>query len=255
MKRIFVRMLSLILSVYIGIGVLLFIKQRDFLYFPVGSVKPVSGEEIFINGNESIKVTVLNKGNRNAIIYFGGNAEVVDGNAQFFPTQFPEHTVFLVKYRGYGGSTGTPTEEGIYSDALYIFDKIKPRFGTISLIGRSLGSGVATLVASKRDIHKLVLITPFDSIQNIAQEKFPIYPMSLLLKDKYNSVDRVSSIKAKTFVIVAENDEIIGMKHTEKLVKKFPSSQITLAVIKGKGHNTISNNEEYYNLLKGFINN
>jgi len=249
MKKI---MISLVL-IYLGVGCLLFIKQRDFLYYPVDSIKHTLDQEVFKNDDESITTTVLNKGNINAIIYFGGNAETVDYNAESFSAIFPKHTVFLVKYRGYGGSSGIPEEEGIYSDALYIFDKVKLKYKSVSIIGRSLGSSVATLVASKRNINKLVLITPFDSIQDMAQEQFPIYPMSLLLKDKYDSLSRVNSITAETLVIAAENDQVIGKNHTGRLVNAFPSSQITLEIIKGKGHNDISNSKKYYGLLGQFI--
>jgi len=242
-----------ILVIYFAVGLLIFIKQRDFIYFSVGSIKHNFDEEIFINGNVSINVTVLNKGNKKALFYFGGNAENVDYSAFDFSTLFPDFTIFLVKYRGYAGSTGKPEEQGIYSDALTIYDKIKSEFTTISIMGRSLGSGVATYLAAKRKIEKLVLITPFDSIQNVAQEKFPIYPMSILLKDKYNSLGRVNLITAKTLIVAAENDRIIGRNHTDRLVTEFPPSQLTFEVIEGKGHNTISESKKYYGLLKEFL--
>jgi pimeloyl-ACP methyl ester carboxylesterase len=239
--------------IYLGTGFLLFIKQRDFLYFPVPSIKHSFDEETFNIAKESIKVTVLNKGRKKAIIYFGGNAESVDYNAYDFSRIFQQHTVYLVKYRGYGGSTGRPEEKAIYSDALHIFDKIKSKYAAVSIIGRSLGSGVATLLASKRNIDKLILITPFDSIENVAQKLYLIYPMSLLLKDKYDSVGRISSITAKTLVIAAEKDQIIDAEHTKRLVNAFPALQITYEVLENTDHNTVSNSEKYYVLLKEHI--
>ena len=210
-------------------------------------------KKYFNNSQESIKVTVLNKGKKKAILYFGGNAESVDYSSDDFSRIFQDHSIYLVKYRGYGGSTGKPEEQGIYSDALHIFDKIKPKYSAISIIGRSLGSGVASLVASKRNIDKLILITPFDSVENVAQKLFYIYPMFLLLKDKYDSFSRVSLIKAKTLVIAAENDQVIDKKHTKRLVDAFPPVQIRVEVIKNTDHNTISNSEKYYILLEEFI--
>lgn len=239
--------------IYLGTGFLLFIMQRNMLYFPVPSIKHSFDEEVFNIGKESIKVTVLNKGRKKAILYFGGNAESVDYNAYDFSRIFQQHTIYLVKYRGYGGSTGKPEEKAIYSDALHIFDKIKPKYTAISVIGRSLGSGVASLLASKRNIDKLILITPFDSIENVAQKLYSIYPMSLLLKDKYDSVGRISSIRAKTLVIAAENDQVIAAEHTKRLVNTFPAKQVTFEVIKNTDHNTVSNSEKFYILLKEHI--
>ena len=216
----------------------LYIKQDNFLYFPTQNIKSIYKEVVFKNENESISTTVLNIGQSKAIIYFGGNAENVDYNVNNFTEIFKNYTVYLVKYRGYGKSTGKPTEKGLCSDALYIYDLIKNKYPNISIIGRSLGTGVATYLAAKRDIDKLALITPFDSIESVAQERLPVYPMSLLLRDKYKSIDRVHQIKAQTLILMAQNDQVIKKEHTENLSNKFPSSQITIQIIKkiGRAH-------------------
>jgi len=238
---------------YLSIGVLLFIGQRSFLYFPSPVVNHDFDTIIFKNAGESINVIVGNKEKQKAILYFGGNAESVVYNTPIFTNIFPDHAVYLVNYRGYGGSSGSPKEKDIYADASIIFEAIKKKHSEVSIIGRSLGSGVATFLAPKIETGKLVLITPFDSIQNVAQSRFFIYPMSLLLKDKYNSLSRVTSIKAKTLILIAENDKVIGFKHSANLVKAFPTSQIIVKTIPLTGHNTISKNEQYYQILKSFL--
>ncbi len=238
---------------YITVGALLFLTQRSFLYFPTPEVGHNFDETIFHNEGESICTIVVNRGKEKAILYFGGNGESVAFSASEFASIFPSHTVYLVNYRGYGSSSGKPEEKGLYSDAQYIFDEIKLKHHSISIIGRSLGSGVATFLASKRDVAKLVLITPFDSIQNVAQQKFWIYPMSILLKDKFDSLSRVKQIKVQALIIIAENDEVIGVKHTNNLINAFPASQITVDTIKNVGHNTLSAGERYALLLREFI--
>jgi len=253
MKKVMTSILLILFSIYFIIGLFLFIKQDNFLYFPTQASKSTHTEELFINGDISISTTVLNIGKDRAIIYFGGNAENVDNNILNFSKMFTNHTIYLVKYRGYGSSTGRPTEEGLYSDALYIYDSIKEKYQNISIISRSLGTGVATYLASKRKIDKLALITPFDSVENVAQKKFPIYPMSLLLKHKYKSIERVDKIKAQTLILMAENDQVVNNEHTENLASKFPVSQLNMQVIKGEGHVSISNNRLYYALLKDYF--
>ncbi len=175
------------LSIYLCIGLWLFVFQRQLLYFPSPKIKHVDNIEIFNNENQSIEVIVLNKKITNALLYFGGNAESVANSVQNFSNIFPAHAVYLVNYRGYGGSSGKPEEQALYSDANYILSQIKQEHSTVTVMGRSLGSGVATFLAANNKIDKLILVTPYDSIQNIAQCRFPIYPMAILLKDKYDS--------------------------------------------------------------------
>jgi len=253
MKKIFLSIIKILTVVYLLVSIFIFIKQRDFLYFPTYQIKHNFTEESFINDGITIKTTIINKGNKNLIIYFGGNGENVDYNADIFAKIFPTNTIYLIKYRGYSGSMGIATEKNLYSDALYIYDKIKPQYNKISVIGRSLGSGIATYLASKREINRLVLVTPFDSIESIAQEIFPFLPISLLLRDKYKSIERVKFIKSKTLVIQAENDQIVGEEHTKRLVNKFHCSQIIFKEIKNSNHNDISDNKYYYKLLQQFI--
>ncbi|MCG8428081.1 MAG: alpha/beta hydrolase [Chromatiales bacterium] len=238
---------------YVTTGVLLFIFQRNFLYYPTQKINHAYRVEPFSVNGESIEVVVLNQGREKALIYFGGNGEPVAMNADDFRHVFQNHTVYLVNYRGYGGSTGSPDEQSLYSDALHIYSRIEQQHATISVVGRSLGSGVATYLASEKPIEKLILITPYDSIQNVAQDKFPFYPMSLLLWDKYDSVGRVGKISAETLVLLAEYDQIIPAKYSNRLISAFPKSQIKVKTIKGVGHNSISNRESYYLLLQDFI--
>ncbi len=253
MKKILIFLIKLILLAYITFGILLFINQRDLLYAPTDKVNHVFDEIIFHNDNESINVIVVNYKKKKAILYFGGNGDTVARSAFAFDKFFPEYTVYLVNYRGYGGSSGEPTEKGIYSDAIVIFDQIRSKHSDISVLGRSLGSGVATYLASKREFEKLVLITPYDSAQSMVQERFPMYPMMILLKDKYDSVTRAKDIRAKTLVLIAEKDSVITMKHSQKLIDAFPDSKVEVKIIKDAGHNTILRDDCYYHVLQKFM--
>lgn len=254
LKKIIKSLLTSVALIYLFFGIYLFIKQRDFIYYNTPLIVQQFQEETFINNGIKIKSTVLNEGKENAIIYFGGNAETVDYNSAMFTKNFPNHSIYLIKYRGYSGSEGDATEENLYSDALYIFDKIKPRYKKMTIVGRSLGSGVATFLASKREIDKLVLITPFDSVQNVAQDVFSLYPMSIILKDKYDSIGRVKKIHAKTLIIAAQKDQMIKPERTKALVDAFPNSQVIYKIIDRADHNTISNYHKYYEILDNFIN-
>ncbi len=211
----------LLIIAYFVIGLLLFLFQRSIIYYPVERISHTFEELSYKNDNQDIKVILINKGFKKALLYFGGNAEPVAYNAAEFSQTFQNHTVYLVNYRGYGGSSGSPTEAGLFSDAKYIFNQIKLRHTDVTIIGRSLGTAVASYLAAESNISKLVLITPFDSIEHIAQDSFPIYPMNLLLKDKFNSLGLAKDIKAKTLIMVAENDLV--MVHS--LSKRRPTDR------------------------------
>ena len=243
------------IALYLGVGLFLCISQKKFIYFPTEPV-PHGFETIDVNNDGcSINVIVVNseKIEDKAILYFGGNGEAVAFNAHSYRGQFQDHVSYLVNYRGYGKSTGYPDEDGIYSDALKVYDKVKEKHPNITVIGRSLGSGVATYVASKRDVEKLVLITPYDSIQRLAQSKILIYPMFLLLTENYQSIDRVKDIKSRCLIIIAENDEVIPMWSSESLLNAFPKGQIRSEVIRDAGHNTLSEDPLFYEFIREFL--
>jgi len=253
MKNIIKKISILLLLGYVGMGLFLYVNQRGFLYFPTANMPTAYQNMTLHNEGESIQVIVLNKGYKNAILYFGGNAESMAQSSDYIAQQFPAFTVYLMDYRGYGGSTGEPTEQGLYSDALKLYDSIKPEHDRISIGGRSLGTAVATYVAAHREVSKLALITPFDSIVNVAYDRYPMYPVSLLLHDKYDSQSRVKKIKAKTFIVMAQNDRIITAERTQKLIDAFDPMQLKVTMIQNRGHNDISSDAGYYKIMQDFI--
>jgi len=236
---------------YIGICVVLFVLQRNFLYFPQPS-SPVNDAAAinFDSDEEQLRGWVVNEGRDRALIYYGGNAENIENNIAFFKDVLPEYTVYLVAYRGYGNSTGYPTEEYLYHDALSIFDRVKENHALIALMGRSLGTGVATYVAANRQVSKLILITPFDSIVNVAKSIYWMFPVNLLLKDKYSSISRVDKITAQTYIFIAEHDQVISRARTESLISQFAEQLVAAILITGASHNDISLYRQYVTELK-----
>jgi esterase/lipase len=234
-------------------GLFLYLNQRNLLYFHTPDKVTNYHKMTMQNDGESINIIVLNAGHKNAILYFGGNAESMVGSADYVAGQFPEFTVYLMDYRGYGASTGVSTEKALYRDALKMYDKVMSKHKSISVGGRSLGSGVATYVAAHRKVSKLALITPYDSIVNVAQSMYPLYPVKLLVSDVYDSVGRVKDIRAKTLIIFAENDTVIPRENTENLINAFDSNNLEVIMIKERGHNNISSDEIYYKSMQDFI--
>lgn len=254
MQATIVSLLSITAVAYVGLGLLLYATQRSILFYPTPDVGGYGAEALRIDSaGETLKVLRLNGGRARAILYFGGNAENVAANAPEFERMFDDATLYLVNYRGYGGSSGAPTEQALYADAAAVFDHLAARHRNVAVIGRSLGAAVASYVASVRSVDRLVLVTPPDSIENVAAHHYPFYPISLLLKDKFRTIDHVDAIAAPTLIIMAENDRIIPRDNTEALIAAFGDHELTTATLPRTDHNTIDNSPTYAKLLEEFL--
>ena len=250
----FIVLLTAGVAVYLLSGVFLYLKQRSYMYFPVRYPPGDEAQLAVARDGQTIYATIVNPGKDRAIIYFGGNAEVVDYSAPLFARLFPEQTVYLVKYRGYGHSTGAPTENGIYGDALAVFDRLREGHSASALIGRSLGSAVAIYVASRRRVSQLALVSPFDSARRLAQRFYPLYPIRLLLKDTHDSLARASAVTADTLVLAGELDAIVPRAHTDRLAAALTSARVRYEILPQLGHNGWSRRADYHRLLSEFLN-
>jgi len=240
--------------VYVAMCFLLFIFQRQMIYFPTSEVSvPGAAYTVLDTGEVRIKVWTLNPGKEKALIYFGGNAENVAYNIDDFGTLFADRTVYLVNYRGYGGSSGSPHEEGFYSDALLAYDHFTKQHTALCVMGRSIGAAVATYLASKRDVDKIILVTPFDSAVNVGKKIYWFFPMGLILKERLDSAGRAEKITTETLIIAAANDRIIPYEHTRNLVKAFTKTEVEVATLDGTGHNTVHLHPDYRKIIAAFM--
>jgi uncharacterized protein len=148
-------------------------------------------------------------------------------------------------YRGYGGSTGSPSETANNSDAAALFKYVSAQHGEIAIIGRSLGSGIAIRLASETAAARLILVTPYDSIEEIAAAQYPYIPVRWMLLDRYESWRYAPRIRIPTTILAAEHDQVIPRASTEKLLTGFPPRIATMKVIGGAGHNDIDSKTEY----------
>lgn len=251
MPRIAVIILATVVAWYLGLCVVLFVSQRSLIYFPQPSALrspvtfrlPVAEAEVVASVRE-------HDGPR-ALLYFGGNAEDVSLNLPPLSKAFPEHAIYLLHYRGYGNSSGTPSEEAIQQDALALFDAVHAKHPEVVVVGRSLGSGVAVCLASQRPVSRLVLVTPGYSLEDLAVRLYPYIPVGWLLRDKFESWRYAPSVTAPTVLVVAENDEVIPRASTERLYASFAKGVATLKIIAGASHNAISESPRYLEALKG----
>lgn len=219
--RMLLTVAGYVLAGYCLLCLLLYLLQRQLIYFPVQAQLPPTEPLLLQQTDATVLVSRDARDTSQALLYFGGNAEDVSVALPEFAAAFPNHAVYLMHYRGYGGSSGSPSEQALLTDALALFDQLHSKHSAITVIGRSLGSGVAVQLAAQRKVAQLVLITPFDSLSALAQRQFPLFPVKWLLKDTYHSVAYAPAISSPTLILVAEQDEIIGRAHTEALYRAF----------------------------------
>jgi hypothetical protein len=239
---------------YIGLCAWVYATQRAQIYFPVPETHRPDAQVLWIDSQgERLKVWVVPRAGSRALVYFGGNAGDVAGNLDLFSTAFPTHSLYLVNYRGYGGSSGRPSETALFADALAVYEHVRGEHSDITVMGRSLGSGVAVFVASERPVQQLVLVTAFDSLVNVAREYFRWLPVGWLMRDRYESASRASAVSAPVLVVVAGEDEIIPRARSEALVAAFAPGQVQVVVVPDVGHNTLDLSPAYLGAVRGFL--
>lgn len=195
----------------------------------------------------------VNPGQKHALVYYGGNSEGLDGLAEELEEWFPNHTSYLVAYRGYGASEGKPSERLITTDALAVFKHAAARHrGAVDVVGRSLGSAVAMQVAARRPVRRLVLITPFDSMAALAAEDHPRLPVRLMLRDRWDSAAVAHRLRASVLVVRAGRDKVVSPAATHRLVAALPSEPQVLNLSQ-RSHATVDVDPRFWPAIVEFL--
>jgi pimeloyl-ACP methyl ester carboxylesterase len=249
--RITAWLIAILLVLYGAACVALFAFQRSLIYFPQPSAFDTASTKLVlpVPGADLI-VSVRQHAGPKALIYFGGNAEDVSASLHSFTSALPDYAIYLLHYRGYGGSSGKASEEVLHTDAQALFDKVHREHSDIAVVGRSLGTGVAIRLASQRPASRLVLVTPYDSIEEIAVGQFPYFPIRWLLTDKFESWRHAPKIQVPTLLLAAEFDEVIPRASTERLSAAFAKGVASMVIIPGVDHNAISNTAQYWDAMR-----
>ncbi len=198
-----------------------------------------------------------NKGvtNNNALIYYGGNAEEVS-HLLLEVDRLSVRYILLLNYRGFGESKGDPGEQELISDALFVFDYLMDLKGidakNIYLLGRSLGSGIAVHVASKRLVGGVILVTPFDSLLNTAKEQYPFIPMDLLIRHRFESDVRAPQINIPALFVVGGRDSLISNEQSQKLAELWGGS-VRYIVFDEANHTDISLDGRYWTVINDYL--
>jgi uncharacterized protein len=188
------------------------------------------------------------------VLYFGGNAEDVLYTAST-AQQIDARAVVLVNYRGYGGTPGKPGQKALYDDGLALYDYALKRGVPkehVIVMGRSLGSGVASMLAGARPVRAAILITPYDSLAAVAATHYPFVPVRLLLRHPFPSLDWAARTHAPALMLAAEHDNVVPAVHAQKLFQAWAGPK-QIHVLAQTGHNDIETHADYYPLINAFL--
>jgi uncharacterized protein len=214
---------------YCSVLALMYVFQRSLMYFPdpvrlppAAAGLPQAEEVTFKSddGETLLAWHVAPRGDKPVVIYFQGNAEGFKPRVDRFTWLTADGTGLLALcYRGYGGSTGRPTEDGLIRDARAAYDFVRKRDPgkRIILFGESLGTGVAVALAAEREVAGIILDAPYTSTAEVGAAAYPFAPVRWLIKDSFRSDERIARVHAPLLVLHGERDNIVPVRFGEKL--------------------------------------
>ena len=214
---------------YAGVLLLMYVFQRAMMYFPdPRRIAPAQAglpqaDEVTLTSSDGEKLIawyVPARGDKPLVIYFQGNAEGLLARAGRFAWMIADGDGLLaLNYRGFGGSSGKPTEDGLIRDATAAYEFARARYPAkrIVLFGESLGTAVAVALAAGHEIGALILDAPFTSAADVGAAAYPFAPVRRLMKDKFRSDERIGRVAAPLLVLHGDADRIVPSRFGEAL--------------------------------------
>ena len=215
------------LAMYAAVATVLFLTQRSLMYFPSTVMPSAAGSGMASVAYETADGLTLQAwhapaaAGRPTIVLFHGNAG--HHGDRVWKVRFLRdagYGVLLASYRGYGGNPGRPTEAGLTADGhaamAWLNANGVPPERTV-LYGESLGSGVACILASRYDVAAVILEAPFTSIADVARTRFPIFPVGLLVRDRFDNLSRVAGLQAPLLILHGERDATVPVRFGRRL--------------------------------------
>jgi len=223
-------------AVYVGLAALMYFAQRSLMYFPETIRTPPAAaglpqaQEVVLDtadGHKVIAWHVPPRDGKPVVIYFHGNG----GSLRLRVDRFQRIAaagvgLVALSYRGYGGSSGRPTEDGLIEDARAAYAyAVAHHPQRIALWGESLGSGVAVALAAESKVDRIILDAPFTSTVDVAAAIYWFLPVRLLMKDQFRSDQRIKSVKVPVLILHGEADEVIPISYGERLYEMIPGEK------------------------------
>ena len=256
----------ILLFLYIFVIIFLFFYQRKLLYHPSEnnyldetSLNHNIEKKFIQSENKLVSWYFEKNSDYKTILFFHGNAGKLDNRVyKLNELSKLEINYLIIAYRGFSGNEGKPTESGLYEDAksakIWLNNNgVKDK--DIILYGESLGTAVAVDLASKYKFAGLILESPFTSMTRLAQKYYPIFPVKIILKDKFDSINKIQKINSPLLVMHGEEDTIVPFSMGVEIFEKS-NTQKSKYFIKNDDHmmnfdqNLISEIQKFIKSLK-----
>ena len=264
MRRTLFEIIGYCLIIYSLICWHIYMTQEQLLFFPQKLNKnyqfdfDAKFEEINIKSfDNKILNSLLFKADssKGVIFYLHGNAGSLQtwGNAAKTYTDL-NYDVFMLDYRGYGKSEGqNKSEEQVFRDVEVAYQTVKKRYeeNKIIILGYSLGTGLATKIASENSPKLLILQAPYYSLVDLMKKNYPLLP-TFILKYRFETNQYITNCKAPIVIFHGNIDYVIYYESSVKLSSLFKKDD-RLIILKGQGHNDITDNQEYQKVLKQIL--
>ncbi|WEX89513.1 alpha/beta hydrolase [Sinorhizobium garamanticum] len=245
---------------YASLVGLMYLSQRSLLY-PGASAAPAAaraswGENVSIETPDGETLHGLysqGEFDKPCVLLFFGNGDHAD-NYGFLAQALAARGIGLlaISYRGYPGSTGSPSEAGLLTDGIAAFDWLSVRSKSgIVVLGRSLGTGVAVNTAGQRPAVGVILVFPYLSVLSVAQARYPFIPVALLMTDPFRSDLNIAKVKQPKLFIHGRRDDSIPLSSGEALYRIAPEPK-QMRIYDGSGHNDIWNESTVGDVI-GFV--
>ena len=263
MKYFYIAITSISLA-YITILLLTYFYQRNLLYHPSennyqGDSINFNYQEVFIEAEENIKLKswFIKKDLKNfkTIIFFHGNAgDLTNRIHKLNELNKLDVNILIISWRGFSGNLGKPTEKNLYQDAkksVKWLNKNGIEKKNIILYGESLGTGVAIELGQDNSFAGIILESPFTSIANAAKIYYPYLPIDLLIKDRYDSIKKIKSIKIPILVMHGKKDNVVPFKMGVELFEM--ANEPKYSYFSENDDHMMEFNDQLINSLKKFL--
>jgi fermentation-respiration switch protein FrsA (DUF1100 family) len=241
------------LCIYIGAAAVLYFTQRSLMYFPeTARTTPAAAglpqaEEITLttaDGEHLVAWHVPPRNNKPVVLYLHGNGGALRYRAERFERLTTDGIgLVAVEYRGYGGSTGSPSERGLIADgeAAYAFAAAHYQASQIVLWGESLGTGVAVALAAEKPVGRVILEAPFTSAEAVAARRYWFMPVRLLMSDQFRSDARIGKVTAPLLILHGMKDNTVPFAMGQRMFALANKPKRIVRFLDG-GHDDLDKN-------------
>jgi|TARA_B100001079_G_scaffold47252_2_gene38562 hypothetical protein len=256
--------LSIIVLGYFALLISTYIFQRNLLYHPkinnyYGHQLSVAVEKTIIKTQDNVELLSWyhnkNLNSDKTLLFLHGNAGSLENRIEKLNHFGNMKLNFLiVAWRGFNGNKGKPTEKGLYEDARSAIKWLNSKGITeksIIIYGESLGTGVAIEISQNKNFAGVILEAPFTSMTDVGKDKYPFLPVSLLLKDKYESDKKIKNVKSPILVMHGKVDNIVPLYMGKKIYKL--ANEPKHFFVQEYGDHMMDYDERLLNELKKFI--